>query len=197
MILNKKFTLRALIVFSAILLICVTALLLIVYYWAPEAELRGVALSDSTLPVSVTVYGRGANTISARIVFYSADGNVLNTLERSWPGWEITIDAVLAGTGSGWIVFPLTVLTDETRSGKGVSITRYYNKTGFPALYDTSRVTTHERNALKRLFALARTESWMPVALGSLYHTQATLRDFETGVEYFLFVGKSGSLSFR
>lgn len=197
MIVNRRFTLRALIVFSAILLIGITALMLLVYFWAPESELTGLALADATIPVSVTVYGRGADTISARIIFYSADGTVLNTLERSWSGWELTIDAVLAGTGSGWIVFPLTVLTDQTRSGQGVSVSRYYNRAGIPALYDTGRVTAHERNALKRLFALARTENWMPVILGSLYHKQATLRDFETGVEYFLYVNKFGSLSFR
>ncbi len=184
----------------AILLFASAAVLLlffILYVIMPVRILSKVALSDETMPVSVTVYGRGSDTISARLALYSAEGTVLNTLERSWPGWEIGMETLLVQCGNGWIIFPLTVSTDETRGGQGVEVLRYYSRSDFPALYESPRITRIERTALRRLFFLARHGLWGSSREGRFRITKALLRQFETGREYFLFVDNSGNLSFR
>lgn len=172
-------------------------LFFILYVIMPVRTLSHVALSDEMLPVSVTVYGRGSDTISARFALYSADWTVLNTIERSWPGWEIVIEALQVKCGEGWIIFPLTVSTDETREGQGIDVLRYYSRSDFPALYESPRITGRERTALRRLFFLARHGLWRSSQEGRFRITRALLRQFETGREYFLFVDQSGNLSFR
>jgi hypothetical protein len=167
------------------------------YFVASRNVLAPMAPGDEMLPVSVTVYGRGTDTISARLAFYSADWSILNTLERSWSGWEISLESCIVQTGTGWIVLPLVIRTDETREGQGVEITRYYDREGIPAIYESARITPRERSALRRLFSLARNRFPAGLAHGRLGYRTTTLREFESGVEYFLYVDAAGNVSCR
>jgi len=175
----------------------VVLILMYLYIYSPSSVLSNVALGNEVLPVSVTVYGRGSDTISARVAFYTADGTMLNTFERSWPGWEISIESYLARSGSGWIVFPLTVMTDETRPGQGVDVTRYYSIDDFPAIYERSSLSRKEHNALSRFFTLARGGFCTGVLKRRFRLSKATLRQFENSVEYFLYVDGTGAVTFR
>lgn len=167
------------------------------YVISSRKVLSHMAPANMILPVSVTVYGRGSDTISARLAFYSADWTMLNTLERSWPGWEISIDSFIIESGEGWFVFPLVIRTDETRQGQGVEISRHYDRSGFPAIYESARITDRERTALSRLFSIAKSGFPVAIAPGRFGRRTTTLRQFDSGVEYFLHVDDSGNLSFR
>ena len=160
-------------------------------------ELARFALSGARVPVTVNVFGRGTDTVSARVSFSTADGDLVGTLERSWLGWEIKIDCVLVKAGSGWIVFPFLAYTDQTIPGAGVDLLRHYERSGFPAIYESSRIFPAERKAMRRLFALVKTEQWVPTALGSLSHRVVTLRTFKAGADYSLWVDADGTLRFR
>jgi len=164
--------------------------------------LSRLTASDSRLPVTVAVFGRstdseGNDTLSARIRFLTADGDLAGSVERSWSGWELKLDCVMIGTGSGWLVFPFLAHTDETIRGHGVDLLRHYAREGFPAIYESSLLRNDERAALKRLFSLVRTERWMPPFLGSLRHETVSIRSFDPGAEYSLFVTKEGRLQLR
>jgi hypothetical protein len=156
--------------------------------------------ADHTLPVSVTVFGRGTgagirqDTISARIAFYAPDGALAGSFERSWPGWELQLDCILMGNASGWLVFPWIVFTDETTSGHGVNLARYYSRDGFPAIYDSPLLSAAERERMKTLFLLVRSESMIPPFLGSLRHEVLKVRNYVPGTEYFLRVARDGSI---
>lgn len=160
----------------------------------PATRLSRLAVSDGFLPVSLTVFGRGSDTISARISFYDPSGNLVGMAERSWSGWELYLDCVLVGTGSGWMVFPYLAYTDETISGHGVDLVRFYDRGGLPLIHDAPGLDSRERRALRRLFWLVKTERWMPVWFGSLHHRRVSIRSFEAGVEYRLHVGRNGEL---
>jgi hypothetical protein len=160
-------------------------------------ELSRFALSGNRLPVTVNVFGRGTDTVSARVSFSTADGDLVGTLERSWLGWEIKIDCVLVKAGSGWIVFPFLAYTDQTIPGAGVDLLRYYERAGFPAIYDSSRNTVAERKAMRRIYGLVKTEQWVPTALGSLSHRVVVLRTFKAGSDYSLWVDADGTIRFR
>ncbi len=167
------------------------------YFVSSRKILAHMAPGNVILPVSITVYGRGNDTISARLAFYSSDWTIINTLERSWPGWEISIDSCIIESGAGWIVLPLVIRTDETREGQGVEVSRYYDRDGFPSIYESVRITPRERKALVRLFSLAKSGFPAIFASGRFSRRTTTLRQFESGTEYFLHVDESGTLSFR
>jgi len=71
------------------------------YFVSSRQVLAHMSPENEILPISLTVYGRGSDTISARLAFYSADWTILNTLERSWPGWEISLDSFTIRSGAG------------------------------------------------------------------------------------------------
>ena len=160
-------------------------------------DLARLALADTRLPVSLTVFGRSVDTVSAQLSFFTADGDRTGTIERSWAGWEIKIDCIMIKAGSGWLAFPFLMYTDASPRGSGVDLIRYYDRDGFPAIYDSTRLSSTERNAIRRVFALVRTELWMPAFLGSLSHRTIGIRSFEPGVGYSLFVGRDGKLQIK
>lgn len=172
-----------------------------IFVWSDGigTSLSRLFISGSRLPVTITVFGRSSDsakseTISARIDFFTAQGDLAGTVERSWTGWELKIDCILIGAKNGWLVFPFLAYTDETKRGLGVDLFRYYNKNNFPVLYESSALRREERTALKRLFAIVRTEQWMPLVLGSLHHETVSVRSFEAGTQYSLFVTQEGTL---
>ena len=161
-----------------------------------SAALERASVSDRDVPVCMIIFGRSTDTISARFSFRTADGETVSTLERSWDGWELRLDCVLVKTGSGWLAFPYSMSTDRTDDGRGVNLLRYYDRAGFPAIYESARLSSSERIALKRVFSVVRMERWLPRFFGNVHHETAVIRSFDPNVEYLLHVAKDGSLSF-
>jgi hypothetical protein len=161
-----------------------------------SAVLARASVSDGDVPVGMTVFGRSTDTISARFSFRTTDGETVSTLERSWDGWELRFDCVLVKTGSGWLVFPYSMSTDRTDEGRGVNLLRYYDRSGFPSIYESSRLSSAERLALKRVFSVVRMERWLPRFFGNVHHETAVIRSFEPNVEYLLHVAKDGTVNF-
>lgn len=160
------------------------------------ASLGRASVNDGDVPVGIAVFGRSTDTISARLSFRTADGAPVSTLERSWDGWELRMDCVLVGSNAGWLVFPYSMSTDRTDGGRGVNLLRYYDRSGFPAIYESSRLSSAERLALKRVFSVVRLERWLPRFFGNVHHETAVIRAFDPNAEYLLHVAKDGSLSF-
>lgn len=159
-----------------------------------DGTLGNIARASGELPLTLTLYGRGSDTLSMRLRFLDPSGQLLGAMERSWNGWELTIDTIVVGTGSGWLVFPFRAYTDAGRADSGLDLTRYYNRSGFPALWDHEGLEPAEAKALRALFSVVLTERWIPSVFGSLHHERLTVRNFEAGVEYILSVLPDGSL---
>jgi len=157
------------------------------------------AVSESWLPVTMTVFGRGADTVSARVSFHSPTGELLGAVERSWPGQELYLDCVVLRAGSGWLVFPFLVYTDHgaVEGHRGQSLFRLYDRDGHPGLYDVTDLSGHQMRSLSALFRVARTEEWMPRFLGSLRRETVRVPEYEMGREFDLFVHASGQLEWR
>ncbi len=148
------------------------------------------------VPVTVTVFGRSADTISARIAFYRPDGTLISSVERSWQGWELAIDCVVVATPARYLVFPFSVLTEKSISRRGNgSLVRQYADDRVPSIYDDPALSSTERATIERVFAIVRTERWIPAVFGTLRHARLSIRDFEPNVEYSLRVSSGGKLS--
>lgn len=160
----------------------------------PASSLSRLAVRSAALPITVTVFGRGADTVSARIVFHDPSGEIVGIVERSWSGWELKIDSILVASRGGWLVFPFRAYTDETTANRGVDLIKRYERNGIPGYYNAPFITERERTALSRLFFLVKTERWVPRILGSLHRNTLSVRSFEPGVEYSLFVTADGRL---
>lgn len=185
---------------AALILFCA----FIFWYEGIKTNLSRFSVSEGRIPLTLTVFGRSAGsldavagTISARLDFYTADGDRAGNIERSWTGWELIVDCIMVRLNSGYLVFPFLAYTDETKRGHGVDLFRYYGRELFPSLYESSSLTNKERRALKILFALVKSETWIPVIFGSLRHETVSIRSFEAGKEYWLYVANDGTISLR
>lgn len=179
---------------AAILVVCF--ILFAVWTMSMGKSLSRVSFSGQNTPVTLTVFGRGTDTLSAQLRIGTADGDVAAIIERSWEGWELNLDCVMVATGSGWLAFPYRLYTDETDPGSGVDLIHYYDLGGMPALYESTRLSAGERASLRRLFTLVKTERWIPRFLGRLPHEVVRVRSYEPNAEYSLRVSRKGKLSF-
>lgn len=161
----------------------------------PVSDQNTFSINEGFLPFSVTVYGRSQETLSARFAFYTLDGDLISSLERSWIGWELKIDCIVVGENDGFLVFPYQIWTDETNKKNSKALFKYYQETRFPQIYYKSDLAEIQKNRLIQLFSIAKTESWMPGIFGSLRHEIVSLRSFEAGREYFFYIDSLGHLS--
>lgn len=183
-------------VFTAAVLLCTGVFVYLTLHVTTDSPtLEQVVLRDARLPCTVTVYGRSQDTLSARISFYTARGNLVKIMERSWSGWELIIDCIVVGESGGWLVFPFRVYTDETSVSKGLDLFRFYADDGFPVLYETGSLQPEEKKRLQNIFSIVKTEAWMPGFFGTLRHETVSIRTFEAGREYALYVNERGKLS--
>lgn len=171
-------------------------LLIFSFFWyrSFDSKAESISIASGRLPVSLTMLGRSTDSISARLTLFNTEGDPIASLERSWVGWELVIDCIVIGTQVGWVVFPFSLYSDETSPRGGSDILRLYNQSGFPSLWEVHSLDTVQRKFLKQLFFIIKTERWMPSFLGSLYHEQVTIRSFETGLEYGLYISNEGTL---
>lgn len=146
----------------------------------------------SDVPLTITVFGRSDDTISASVGFSNADGLPVSTLERSWTGWELTFDFIVVRSGDGWLAFPYGVATDATGPGGGVDLVKYYDDGGFPAIFESSYLDDAARMSLRKMFSIIKTERWVPRFLGTLHHERLTVRSFEAGIPYAVRVSSGG-----
>lgn len=194
--------LQRLVSFAALIGVCITLVFSVLWFVSVSRSQAGAsqfAVSDSWLPVSLTVFGRGAETVSARLTFHTPTGDLIATVERSWPGQELFLDCVVLRSGSGWLVFPFLLYTDQSslERRKAQSLFNYYDKGGHPFIYHLVDYDRPPERSLAALFRLVRTEEWMPRFLGTLRRETVRVSDYESGREYVLFVHASGHLEWR
>lgn len=172
------------------------------------------------LPVSVTVFGRGADTISARVGFSTPSGDPVGTIERSWNGWSLTMDCLALslpfrtlgfrdffhllvnadvpadGRGaSTTLVFPVLLYADDSDGKSAFSLPPYYDRDGFPALYLLPGISEKEKRALSGAFRLAKWENAFPGCMKTFSRKKLKIRSFEPGVEYNLLLESDGGVS--
>jgi hypothetical protein len=122
-------------------------------------EERLSVLSETAKPLKFMILSRTGGIIRARFRFYDPGGNELGSFEQSWPGIELTLDSIIIPAGERFLAFPCRVFTDALAPKNGTLLFGFYEKDGFPGIYDDPSLDEAARRALADFFALARAEA--------------------------------------
>ncbi|MDR1429142.1 MAG: hypothetical protein LBI85_02540 [Spirochaetaceae bacterium] len=167
-------------------------------------EERLSVLTETTAPLKFMVLSREQGTISARFRFYDTGGKELASFEQSWPGGELTLDSIIIPAGTRFLAFPCRIFTDAVAPGEGTVIFDFYDRDGFPAIYDDPSLDETLRHDLEVFFARARTAADYsddsepePGVYGNAVHDLQHLARFEPGVIYTLEYHASGAVEIR
>ena len=168
-----------------------------------------IELLDGTgVPLRFTVLSRGQETVSARFAFFDASGTEIAAFERSWKGYELSIECLVVPIADRTLVFPARVFADSAAPRIGTELFTYYDRAGFPAVFDSPELDAEARDALSDLFALLR--AWdrskgetagaeeesaarrrmakvLAGVFADAYRDVRSLRDLEIGVVYTLY----------
>jgi len=166
-----------------------------------KLEDRLSVLQAASVPLRFMVLSRSDQSISARFRFYDADGREIASFERSWNGSELAIDSVLVPVADTFLAFPSRVFTDSIAPRRGTDLFTYYDKDGFPAIYESSALDASTRKALSILFAQVRSSERYEEngkapkgSFGNAVHDLRRLRGFEVGTIYALVVRANGGI---
>lgn len=181
-------------------------------------ELQIEQIKESTIPLRFMILSRSDTDISARFRFYNADGREIASFERAWSGYELAIDSLIVPVAGKQLLFPVRVFTDAIAPGKGTELFMYYDRDGFPAIFDSQSLDREARAALSQLFSRVKlTESLfssgnttnkqgtadegeknlikpVPSIFGNAVHDIKQFRRFEIGVVYALLVRPDGGV---
>ena len=168
-------------------------------------------LKAEFVPLRFMVLSRSDAAVSARFRFYDADGAEISSFERSWNGSELSIDSLVVPVGERALVFPSRVFTDLVPPRRGTELFAYYDRGGFPAIFQSAALDRTARSALTDLFgpgrsaprgaettaaggAASRTDRLLKAAFGSAVHDLKRLRSFEVGAVYALVARTDGGI---
>lgn len=165
------------------------------------------AVKATTVPLRFMVLSRSDSSISARFRFYDADGRDVASFERAWNGSELAVDSLLVPVGGRYLAFPVRVFTDAVAPRRGTELFPYYDRDGFPAIYDSETLDDATRAALADLFSKLKTaeglyrgdaegalEKPLRNLFGNAVHDLQRFRRFEVGTVYSLVVHSDGGI---
>lgn len=162
-------------------------------------------LKAETVPLRFMVLSRSDQAVSARFRFYDADGREIAVFERSWNGSELFIDSIVVPVGGRNLVFPSRVFTETTAPRRGTELFGYYDRDGFPAIFDSASLDGRLRSSLSVLFSrVKRSEgaegeaggesAALPGSWGNAVHELRRFREFEVGAVYSLTARSTGGI---
>lgn len=170
-------------------------------------EERIESVKAVTVPLRFMVLSRSDSSISARFRFYDADGRDVASFERAWNGSELAVDSLLVPVGGRYLAFPVRVFTDAVAPRRGTELFPYYDRDGFPAIYDSETLDNATRAALADLFSKLKTaenlyrgaaegtlEKPLRKIFGNAVHDLQRFRRFEVGTVYSLVVHSDGGI---
>ncbi|MDR1748596.1 MAG: hypothetical protein LBR47_06000 [Spirochaetaceae bacterium] len=154
-----------------------------------------IAEDVSGIIMRFTVYGTSDSTISARFWFYDRDGKEAGIIERSWNGWELFLEFIVAEFGDVHIVFPYKIYTNEISHRYGTDCLPRYDREDMPGIYDSSALDEQQRDAFRVLFRHVKTVLEFNLSPPQIKMNTIHLRNPQVGRIYAVYVDASGTVT--
>ena len=161
-----------------------------------KQKLSKTNLSIYNTGTVIKTFGQNTETVSAVISFFTPRGDLINSYERAWQGWELNLECIVFTFESGSIVFPYRLFSNESKYGTGVKLFDYYNLKGYPAIYDYSFFSKEERELIKGLYEYAVFSPYLLKVFSYARIKTVSLRNFKPDTEYLLYAGSDGEIKF-
>ena len=161
-----------------------------------KQKLSKTNLSIYNTGTVIKTFGQNTETVSAVISFFTPRGELINSYERAWHGWELNLECIVFTFESGSIVFPYRLFSNESKYGTGVKLFDYYNLKGYPAIYDYSFFSKEERELIKSLYEYAVFSPYLLKVFSYARIKTVSLRNFKPDTEYLLYAGSDGEIKF-
>ncbi len=161
-----------------------------------KQKLSKTNLSIYSTGTMIKTFGQNTETVSAVISFFTPSGNLINSYERAWQGWELNLECIVFTFESGSIVFPYRLFSNESKYGTGVKLFDYYNLNDYPAIYDYSFFSKEERELIKGLYEYAVFSPYLLKVFSYARIKTVNLRNFKPDTEYLLYAGSDGEIRF-
>lgn len=145
------------------------------------------------VPVRFTVYGKGIDTVSARVALFDAHNHEIAVIERSWNGVELYLDFVSAEFAGFAALFPLRLYTDTT-AGAGVELKRYYYDGDVCRIFCSAGDEAKTQKDFERLFHFAHSAYKLPFFAPYAKKYTVRLTAFDSAKECSVYTSLKGTL---
>ncbi len=162
-----------------------------------ELETKIDLLKAEYTPMRFKILDRKNNNIKVAIKFYNAQGKSINRMTKILPGNELSFDFYVIPIGTRHLFFPLKIFTDKIPPAKGTQLTNFYDKSDFPAIYETAAPMDKKLyKGLKSIFQHIKDDDFDAddQYFGSMVHDITKLKKYKTNTVYRIVCRSKGGM---
>ncbi len=116
-------------------------------------------LKEVSTPIRFKVIDRNNGVIHFAIKFYDLDGNVIKREEFRLKGDELSFDFYVIPIKDRYIAFPHKIFTNKIAPKNGKNILNFYDKNGFPQIFNSKNLDEDIKRGLQELFLKLKTKN--------------------------------------
>ena len=154
-------------------------------------------LKEETTPIRFKVTKRKNGKVTVVFAFYDADNKrIKKGIQKTFTGNEISFDFYVYQTQNKYIAFPYKVYTDSIAPNQGDDLIVYYDKAGFPQIFNKKNMNKDLRFGLEALFEkvkngeITKDEKYF----GNMVHDLAGVKEFRIGHTYKIITHTKGGI---
>ncbi|MEN8120773.1 MAG: hypothetical protein ABFS35_10520 [Bacteroidota bacterium] len=109
-------------------------------------------LKEESIPLRFKILEKANDSISLVVKFYNADNKEINKIEQTLHGEELSFDFYVVPVKDRYVAFPSKIFTDKMAANDGMILYEYYNKEGYPAIFNSSEINPELYEGLKDVY---------------------------------------------
>jgi hypothetical protein len=113
-------------------------------------------LKETHIPIRFKILEKTADSIKLAAKFYNADNKEINSLDTTLVGQELSFDFYVVPVKDRYLSYPYKIFSNQIAASHGIELYDYYDKEGFPEVFESKELDPDIRVGLKDLFQKIR-----------------------------------------
>ena len=153
-------------------------------------------LKEEHIPMRFKISEKTGEQIKLITKFYNADNEEINSGEFTVPGQELSFDFSVVSIKDRYIAFPSKLFSNVTPASQGIKLFGYYNKDGFPEIYQEKNIDPELNQGLKEVFAKVKSGEMdsLESSFGNMVHDIKAFKSFMPGTVYSIVTHTKGGI---
>ncbi len=153
-------------------------------------------LKEEHTPIRFKISEKSDDQIKLTIKFYNAENEEINAEEFTVPGQELSFDFTVVPIKDRYVAFPSKLFSNKTPASQGIKLFNYYNKDGFPEIYQKKGIDSELSLGLKELFTNVKTGQIdsLDSSFGNMVHDIKDFKSFIPEMVYSIVTHTKGGI---
>ncbi len=153
-------------------------------------------LKEEHTPIKFKILEKTDDQIRIIVKFYNTDNKEINSEEFTVPGQELSFDFSVVPVKDRYVAFPSKLFSNVTPASQGFKLFSFYNKDGFPEIYQKKNIDPDLSQGLKEVFAKVKSGEMdsLESSFGNMVHDIKAFKSFMPEIVYSIITHTKGGI---